>query len=249
MSNLPDENLLHAWLDGETDERTSREIESWLRDRPAVAREVEGWRQDKLRLQHAVNRTDIRYLSVNSDPARLRFRLRQRRIQRLALAFSLVLALGAGSLGGWQLKEHVQSPTLPMEDAVQAYKLFGDLPQLASMDIRTSEPPMLENWLRRYFISGTLPPNLERYGFKLIGARLMASEQGASALVLYETAGGKRIAWYIRHQAVHLSKGARQSDGLVAQYWSDSHYNYAMVSPVDGDNLPALRAAIRSEMG
>ncbi|MEW5560122.1 anti-sigma factor [Enterobacter asburiae] len=249
MSNLPDESQFHAWLDGETDERTSREIEAWLRDHPAMAREVEGWRQDKLRLQRAVNQTDIRYLSANSDPVRLRFRLRQRRIQRLALAFSLVLTLGAGSLGGWQLKEHVQSRTLPMEDAVQAYKLFGDLPQLASMDIRTSEPPMLENWLRRYFISGTLPPNLERYGFKLIGARLMASEQGASALVLYETAGGERIAWYIRHRATPLNKGARQSDGLVAQYWSDSHYNYAVVSPVTGNNLPALRKAISSEMG
>ncbi|MFK3705486.1 anti-sigma factor RsiW [Raoultella sp. BIGb0138] len=249
MSNLPDESLFHAWLDGETDERTNREIEAWLREHPAMAREVEGWRQDKLRLQRAVNRTDIRYLSVNSDPTILRFRLRQRRIQRLTLAFALVMALGTGSFGGWQLKEHVQSRALPMEDAVQAYKLFGDRPQLASMDIRTSQPPMLENWLRRYFINGTLPPNLERYGFTLIGARLMASEQGASALVLYETAGGERIAWYIRHQATHLSKGARQSDGLVAQYWSDSHYNYAVVSPVSGENLPALREAISSEMG
>ena len=91
------------------------------------------------------------------------------------------------------MTERLQNHPLPMEDAVQAYRLFGDGAQQATMDINTHQTTQLASWLGRYFINGTLPPNLERFGYQLIGARLMANEHGASALVLYQTASGTRV--------------------------------------------------------
>lgn len=248
MNMPPDETQLHAWLDGELDTESSRLIAAWLAQHPETAQQVEGWRQDKIRLQQAMQRSMSRSDFISPQPAQLRQRRQQQRYQRLALACSLVLALSVGSVAGWHMQSHMQPHVLPMEDAVQAYRLFSRA-QMASLDIETSEQPQLASWLSRYFINGTVPPNLERFGYQLMGARLMASEQGASALVLYQTQSGQRVAWYIRPQTVHLKTGARQSDNLMAQYWSDRHYNYALVSPLQGDEIPALRAAIAQEVG
>lgn len=249
MNIPPDENQLHAWLDGELDSASHQAVSDWLVQHPDIAAQVEGWRQDKLRLQQSLQRNMARTTFTPLQPAQLRQRRARQRYQRLALACSLVLALGIGSLSGWQMTERLQNHPLPMEDAVQAYRLFGDGAQQATMDISTHQTTQLASWLSRYFINGTLPPNLERFGYQLIGARLMANEHGASALVLYQTASGTRVGWYIRPQTVRLEKGSRQADNLVAQYWSDRHYNYALVSPMSGEAAPALRAAIGSEVG
>lgn len=240
----PDEEQLHAWLDGQLDAETARRVERWLAENPAEAAKVEGWRQDARQLRLALHQQPVPM--ETPEPSQLRQRVRQQRQWKAAAAFALVMTLGVGGWSGWQLKNVQMAQTrLPMEDAMQAYKLFGSA-TAANLDVVSAGNGELASWVQRYFINGTLPPNLEQFGYRLLGARLMATDNGPAALVMYQSPEGSRVAWYIRPiEPVKLPHGERRASDLMAQYWSDNHYNYALVTPSEGTQLDGMREAIR----
>ncbi|YCH32306.1 anti-sigma factor [Erwinia sp. PK3-005] len=242
----PDEQLLHAWMDGELDEATAQQVERYLAENPQVAAQMAGLRHDTQRLRQAMNRQQLDMHSV--DPHYFHHRVRQQRQRKRVLACLLVLSLGIGGLTGWQLKDAQMSAPLPMEDAVQAYKLFGDGTRFP-LDVNAGQHTELASWVTRYFIRGALPPNLEHYGFKPLGARLMATAQGPAALVMYQDPRGIRVAWYIRPLSqFKISQGQRKTDDLMAQYWSDEHYNYALVTPLNAPEAGDVRKALSPEL-
>ena len=243
MTLPPDEHDLHAWMDGEADEATSAQVERYLSENPQAAAQVAGWREDMQQLRQAMNRQSMGF--AMAQPHLLRRRIYQQRRWKLASACMLVLALSVGSYTGWQMKETtlLQSHQ-PMEDAVQAYKLF-DNDALTPMDVVASKQPELARWLARYFINGNVPPNFEQYGFTFSGARLIATAQGPAALIIYQDPHGTRVGWYIRPLSpVKLPHGQRQADEVMAQYWSDEHYNYAVVTPLNASRVNELRKAV-----
>ncbi|WP_435945514.1 anti-sigma factor family protein [Dryocola sp. BD586] len=247
MTLPPDENDLHAWMDGEADEATSMRVERYLKENPQAAAQVAGWRDDMRQLRQAMNRQALSF--DTPQPQYLRRRVRQQKRWRLATACTLVLALSLGSYAGWQMKEAELLSHQPMEDAVQAYKLF-DNDLLTPMDVVADKQPELARWLARYFINGNLPPNFEHYGFSFSGARLIATAQGPAALILYQDLQGTRIGWYIRPLSpVKLPHGQRQAQELMAQYWSDEHYNYALVTPLNSSAVNELRKAVSLATG
>ncbi|QKJ85663.1 Anti-sigma factor [Paramixta manurensis] len=243
MTLPPDEHDLHAWMDGEADEATAKRVERYLAENPEAAGRVAGWRHDAQLLRQAMHAQKVAL--DTPEPQHLRRRVRQQRQWKLATACALVLSLSLGGYTGWQLKDSQMTQRhLPMEDAVQAYKLFGD-ETLTPLDVVASQQADLAHWVARYFINGNPPPNLEQYGFRLLGARLMATEQGPAALVMYQDPQGTRVAWYIRPQSpTKLPHGQRQAEDVMAQYWSDQHYNYALVTPMNTPDVGGVRKAV-----
>lgn len=242
----PDEQQLHAWMDGELDEATAQQVERYLAENPQVAAQMAALRHEMQHLRHAINRQPLHMNSV--EPHYFHRRVREQRQRKVALACLFVLSLGVGGMTGWQLKDAQMSAPLPMEDAVQAYKLFGDETTLP-LDVSASQHAELAGWVTRYFIRGALPPNLERYGFKPLGARLMATAQGPAAVVMYQDPRGIRVAWYIRPLSQNkISQGERKAENVMAQYWSDEYYNYAMVTPLDAPEASNVRKALSQNL-
>jgi anti-sigma factor RsiW len=243
MTLPPDEHDLHAWMDGEADEATAERVERYLKDNPQAAAQVAGWRADAQQLRQAISRHSP--AMDRPHPQYLRRQMRQQRLRQLATACMLVLAVSLGGVAGRQLKEsQTMSSPQPMEDAVQAYKIFDNQTQ-TPMDVLASQHAELSSWVARYFINGNPPPNLEQFGFRLVGARLMATAQGPAALIMYQDPQGTRVGWYIRPlDPVKLPHGERQADDVMAQYWSDQHYNYALVTPVNSSGVSGLRKAV-----
>ncbi|MGC1328724.1 anti-sigma factor family protein, partial [Pseudomonas sp.] len=123
----------------------------------------------------------------------------------------------------------------PMTDALQAYHLFAEKDVLPA-DFKVSDADTLQPWLDRYFSNAKRPPDLSHAGFKAVGARLLSTDQGPAAMVLYQDARGAKVTFYIRPPGPDnnlLPRGSRREDGLQADYWSGPGYNYAMVAPVD----------------
>jgi len=230
----PTEHDLHAYVDLRLNPADRQRLETWLNSHPEAAAQVKGWQKDARLLRSVLGSSPLAD-NPALDPATLRVRRRHRYQQHLARAAVLVLAVGLGGLGGWQAHEARHPSVAPMTDALQAYRLFAQKDVLPA-DFKVSDANALQPWLDRNFTNAKRLPDLSQAGFKPVGARLLSTDQGPAAMVLYQDARGARVTFYIRPPGPDnnlLPRGSRREGNLQADYWSGPGYNYAVVAPVD----------------
>ncbi|OLF53126.1 anti-sigma factor family protein [Pseudomonas chlororaphis] len=241
ISLPPNERDLHAYVDHQLSESDRRLLETYLGSHPELAAQVQAWQQDAQQLRAALGGALRQPANPELDPALIRQRLKRQSRRQLANAALLLLALGIGGLGGWQARQvTLASSLLPMTDALQAYRLFAQQGMLPA-DLQVRDNSAMQAWLDRYFSQAERLPDLRQAGFQAVSGRLLSTEQGPAAMVLYEDRDGQRISFYIRPPGPKnylLPRGSRSDGELRAEYWSDSGYNYAMVSPT---NSPAAQ--------
>lgn len=226
-----DDLTRNAYVDGQLDPSQLQELQAYLRAHPEEAQELEAWRRDAQRLREGAGGEGLPN-NPALDPAAVRagLRVRTRRRMAMAMAASLVVAVAIGGVTGWSARDTaLANRVLPMQDAMQAYRLFAsaDAPQ---PDVR-ADAGELQGWLDEYFAHAERLPNLSDSGFRPVAARLLATDQGPAALVIYENAG-QRATFYIRPPGPggqFLARGSRRDGELLARYWSGQGYNYALV--------------------
>ncbi|WP_407310471.1 anti-sigma factor family protein [Pseudomonas sp. nanlin1] len=226
----PSEHDLHAYVDHRLDAASRRQLEIWLAAHPDVAAQVSAWQQDAQALRIALGSVP---LAANPalDPTALRGQRKRRQQRHWAQAAGLLLALGMGALGGWQARDW-SSASQPMGDALQAYRLFA-LQGVLPADLKASGTPQFQGWLDQRFKRAERLPDFQGAGFEPVAARLINTEQGPAAMVLYRANDGRQISFYIRPPGPNarlLPRGNRRDGELQADYWSGPGYNYAMVS-------------------
>lgn len=250
MSPIPDEHDLHAYIDGRLDPARRVEVEAWLARQPERLAELQAWQRDAQQLRAGLAGA-LPAPDPALDPARLRAGLSRRRRARYAVAASVLLSLGVGGIGGWQAREWSRPPApmlagvAPMADAIAAHRLFA-----ARHDLRSDIPGGdVQPWLDANFSEPMRLPDLSAAGYRPVGARALATDQGAAALVVYQDAAGAAISFYIRPPGPRhhmLPRGDRRDGGLLAQYWSRGGYNYAMVSAGDDASAQVVRRALQA---
>lgn len=245
ISLPPSEHDLHAYVDGHLSDEQRRQLQNWLASHPEQARQVAAWQADAQHLRAALGSRPIAE-NPHLDPALIRQRVRARTHRRLAMAAAFTLAMGTGALGGWQARGLGTVAVQPMGDAMQAYRLFA-LEGVLPADLKTRQAGDMQQWLDHYFTGAARLPDLHSAGFQAVGGRLLSTEQGPAAMVLYEDGQGRRISFYIRTPGPKhflLPPGARQDGGLNAEYWSGGEYNYALVSRVDDQAVQVVRRVL-----
>lgn len=232
----PTEHDLHAFVDGQLDAARRAGIEAWLARHPERAAEVAAWQADARALRSALAKPELPE-NPSLDPARVRARIRGRRRARIAVAASMLLCLGLGGFAGWQLRSPPPAVAggLPMSDALTAHRLFvSGAGSQFNPDVRATTPVELQHWLANHFERPVTLPDLGRAGFVPAAGRLLATEQGPAALVLYTDPRGNAVSFYVRPPGTRrgtLAPGARRDGDLFARYWSDGVYNFALVMP------------------
>ncbi|WP_339528407.1 anti-sigma factor [Pseudomonas mucidolens] len=248
ISLPPSERDLHAYVDHQLPASDRRQLDLWLATHPEVAAQVHAWQKDAQQLRAALGDGLQQPANPGLDPALLRQRLKHQSRRHLATAAVLLLAVSIGGFGGWQARQATMASTqLPMADALQAYRLFAQN-QFMPADYHVQDSGDMQTWLDRYFTRAHRLPDLSPAGFNPVSARLLSTDQGAAAMVLYENQQGRRISFYIRPPGPRnylLPHGSRSADGLRAEYWSSPGYNYAMVSPVDASTTQMLKQTMR----
>ncbi|MGE7136977.1 anti-sigma factor family protein [Luteibacter sp. NPDC031894] len=234
----PSEHEIHAYVDGHLDSARRGEVERYLARHPEQADEVMAWRQDAQQLR-ALLAGDLAPAPA-LDPSRVRERARSRRIVRWATAAGVLLCLAVGGAGGWAARG-VGTGEAPMADAMQAYRLLA-LDHGVGMDITTGNEGDLRAWLAGRVGPDVRLPDLADAGFRPMGGRLFATDQGPAAMVLYDDGNGHTVSFYVRPPgpARHfLPRGSREDGGLLANYWSEGGHNYAVVALADTDGRQA----------
>jgi anti-sigma factor RsiW len=244
ISMPPSERDLHAYVDHQLSEDDRRLVETFLTSNPEVADQVRAWQQDAQQLRAALSGVLQQPANPELDPAMIRQRLKRQSRRHLANAAVLLIAVSVGGFSGWQAREMTfTGAQLPMTDALQAYRLIAQQGILPA-DYKASDDGDMQSWLDRYFTQANRLPDLSRAGFKPASGRLLSTEQGPAAMVVYENQGGQKISFYVRPPGPKnfmLPRGSRSDGDLQAEYWSGSGYNYAMVSPADTPAAQMLR--------
>lgn len=248
ISMPPSERDLHAYVDHQLSDADRQLLEIFLGNHPEVAAQVQAWQQDAQHLRAALGGALQQPANPELDPAVIRQRLKRRSRQHLASAAALLIAVSVGGFSGWQAREMtLLSTSLPMSDALQAYRLIAQQGLLPA-DYKVSEDGDMQGWLDRYFTRAHRLPDLSGAGFKAVSGRLLSTDQGPAAMVVYENQGGQKISFYVRPPGPKnylLPRGSRSDGGLQAEYWSGSGYNYAMVSPADTPAAHLLKQTVQ----
>ena len=183
-----------------------------------MAAQVRAWQQDAQQLRAALSGALQQPANPDLDPALIRQRLKRQSRRHLASAAVLLIAVSVGGFSGWQAREMtLVSAPLPMTDALQAYRLIAQQGILPA-DYKVSDDGDMQGWLDRYFTQANRLPDLSAAGFKPVSGRLLSTEQGPAAMVVYEDRGGHKISFYVRPPGPKnflLPRGSR-SDGELA---------------------------------
>lgn len=248
ISMPPSERELHAYVDHQLSDDDRRLVDTYLAANAEVAAQVRAWQTDAQQLRAALSGALQQPANPALDPALIRQRLRQRTRRHLASAAVLLIAVSIGGVSGWQAREMALVRTSqPMADAMQAHRLFAQQGVLPA-DYQVNDGGDMQGWLDRYFTQANRLPNLSVAGFTPVSARLLSTEQGPAAMVMYQDESGHRISFYVRPPGPKnflLPRGSRSDGELQAEYWSGGGYNYAMVSPTNTPAAQLLRQTVQ----
>lgn len=230
----PGDDELHAYVDGQLGPERRSYIEAWLATRPESAARVAQWQRDAGDLRAALAGASTPMSAptpTRFDPVAIRRARRTRMRGRLALSAALVLALGLGGLGGWHANNiRVAAANPPMKDAVEAYRIFAT-DRLHPVEMDATESVRLQSWMSSRLGRPLSLPDLQGYGFGLLGGRLLSTAEGPAAMLIYQDERGQRITFYVRPSSRFAggASGMRGEDGLALKYWYRNGYGFAVV--------------------
>jgi anti-sigma factor RsiW len=120
------------------------------------------------------------------------------------------------------------------------------------IEMGAAEPDHLAQWLSNRLSRKVSPPLLDALGYRLIGGRLLATEQGgAAALFMYEDAQGQRLSLVLRPMTRDLL--AAQTDvrrGAVnGCAWIANGMGYVVIASLPDDELDRVADRVRQEVG
>ncbi len=243
-SGVPNDEDLHAYVDGHLSPERRRYIDACLAALPELAARVAQWQRDAGDLRAAL--AGMPALPPRLDPVAVRHSRRTRVRRRLALCASLVLALGMGGVGGWQANNiRVAAANPPMSDAVEAYRIFAtDRTRPVEMDAGQARD--LQSWMSARLGRPLSLPDLDSYGFALLGGRMLSTADGPAAMLMYQDARGQRITFYVRPSSRFSGgvEGMRGDDGLALKYWYRNGYGFAVVGRADDPRTRQVQQAM-----
>jgi anti-sigma factor RsiW len=223
-------------------------VEQWLAEHAEDAARVGAWRAQADAMR-------ARYGATISEPVPARFDLAklargEKRWSRLAIAASL-LAFVVGGTAGWfgrDTWEGAGPARAVTTEALDAHRLY--IAEVRHpIEVRANESH-LNPWLSRRIGYAMPIPNLDPFGLKLLGGRLLPGTAGrAAALYMYETATGERFTLYCRRdQAPHTALRYRANGPVGSYFWVNDDVAFVVSGPADRARLQKLAESVYEQI-
>lgn len=196
MSATFDENLLHAWLDGELPPERRAEVDAWLAEHPDDAVRVRLWAADGEALRE-------RFDPVLGEavPQALTQVVWRKAPQTLAMpgqgglrwaAMLAVFVLGGAAGAGlmWRMRPHMTGAIVRADEpawvqrAAVAHAVY--VPEVRHPVEVKAQEEHLSRWLTKRLDVPVKLFDLRAQGFELVGGRLLPDAAGPSAQLMYQ---------------------------------------------------------------
>ena len=247
-----EEHELHLYVDGHLAEERRCVVEARLQDHPELTARVDDYRRQNELMRQLFEQT----AEVPPTEAQERLlRKLDRRIGRSRFAAcwrpgataAAVLALAAGlGVGGAAVYDKYAIPApeaVPSfaETAARVHSFYASAasePTEFGADAAAKLGPMLD---KRLGASLRLP-DLSQKGFNLVAGRLLPSEDGTAAQLLYRDQAGRLVTVFLgptdktRLEPPHMS----EPKDLSLYAWLDGRIGVAVVGHLSGDELRGI---------
>ncbi|MDQ0470226.1 anti-sigma factor family protein [Labrys wisconsinensis] len=245
------EDDLHAYVDGRILPDRVEAVEAYLKANPEAASQGAAWRTQRETL-----RDQLAAKASEPIPARLRISnirasRRHRQFQQFRLVAASALLLVAGGTIGWIARGDVPTlnPAQPVmvSDAISAYRTFV-VDATHPVEVKASEQDHLVQWLSNRLGKPIKAPDLTRFGFRLMGGRLLpASADDVAAQLMYDDDRGTRLTLYLRNGEKGETDYRFLREGNVsAFYWIDDGLGFALSAAASRERLlPIVEAVYR----
>jgi anti-sigma factor RsiW len=185
------EDDLHAYVDGFLDPDRRSAVERYLGAHPEAAARVAGWQAASQALRDAVAWKGREPVPEGLSIARLL----EARVARPGWAPWQAAASGAGWFAhGPSAPQGIMSVGM---EAVAAQRVFASDP-MRPVEFGMEHEPQMVTWLSDRLGRSVSPPDLSQSGYRLVGGRLLATQQGPACMFLYSNSQGDRITLFIR---------------------------------------------------
>ena len=126
------------------------------------------------------------------------------------------------------------------------------------VEVTAAEQQHLVQWLSKRLNRPLKVPDLNEFGYSLVGGRLLPGEQGARAQFMYQNAAGERITLYVGALSAQQS-GANpppaetafrftEDKGASSFYWVDQGFGYALAGRLPRSTLLALAERVYKQL-
>jgi anti-sigma factor RsiW len=243
------EDELHAYVDGELPADRHDAVVAWLEAHPEDAAQVAAWRSQadaiSARYSGVVNETVPASLKVD------RLLRSGRRTSFRWTAAAAVVAFLLGGLAGWLVRD-ASSVTPRQQDAFASEALSAHRLYIAEVrhpiEVKAGERHLVP-WLSKRVGTTLRAPNLDGFGLKLLGGRLLPGPAGPAALFMYEGANGERFTLYSSSQRQpSTSFRYTMADKFAAVHWIEGDIGYVMSGPADRERLGKIAEAAYEQM-
>lgn len=253
------EDDLHAYVDNQISDEKRYAIEELMRTDPEISAKIQHWQQQNEAITAYFNKQSLDDIPAQLDLEKINRKVAQE-TQKPAnqrwyysLAASVFLIIGSASIG-WFAHDSL-NPTQQNRPnfenmAISAYEVFS-VEVLHPVEVGADKKEHLVAWLSKRIDHPIKMPQLENYGYKLLGGRLLSMQEGrAAAQFMFENKQGKRITWLISKSPVYKDHAFffKNQKNVNSYYWMDSNVAYSVSGEMDRDNLHKLSQGIYQQI-
>lgn len=246
------EDDLHAYVDGHLDTDCRTAVERYLACHPDQFARVAGWRAVDQALRAALARKAQEPVPAALNLARLvEERLSRRRATwEIAAAVVLAFAIGAGS--GWMAHRPRATTGLAAValEAAAAYRVFATDP-MHPVEFGAGQTSELVSWVTRRLGRPVAPPDLSAAGYRLMGGRVLATQDGPACMFLYDNSEGQRITLFVRpmlKRDMNAAMRPMRANNITGFAWARNGLGFGLVAGAPLLRLHELSNRIRDEM-
>lgn len=234
MNRPISEDDLHGYLDGALPEVRRVEVEDYFARNPEVAQRYARFGQERDILRAVLAPIAAEPVPPQLNLAHLATSRRRSSWTNWRAGAAACLLLVVGGTSGWTLHgsvipDHTGINALAQE-ASYAYAVFGP-DRRRPVEITAKESAALVRWVENRLSRSISVPNLSSAGYRFMGGRVVATQNGPAGLLMYDDVKGGRIAILMRPMVRDQNAPmAEHRDGDVAGYaWADDGMGYSLV--------------------
>lgn len=246
-------NHLHAYVDGQLSATEAARVANHLASHADDQAAIDDWLHQRVLLHTAY---DSQLDAALPAPLTARL-LTQRRPQTLRIAIAagwMALGIAIGAVAEHHLSAAPEGSaatlqSLPQRAAV-AYAVFT--PEVRHpVEVGADQEAHLVAWLSKRLGSVLHTPQLTAEGFRLVGGRLIPSDNGPGALLMYEDNSGQRLTLYVcaddKDSGTTAFRFAHQG-GLSTFYWVDGRKAYALSGKFPRETLLPIASTVYRQL-